>query len=128
MLTRVADGYQRNLKMLNGLPFLSVHEGFETLLSESELRIFHRNLGHPSDSTIRRTLDAANVSEPNNRYELEKVARHCRACQLLSTKPKRFRVSLRDDITGEFNYIIMVDVMYLSEDPVLHCVDVGTGF
>jgi hypothetical protein len=47
---------------------------------------------------------------------------------LLSTKPKRFRVSLRDDITGEFNYIIVVDVMYLSEYPVLHCVDVSTGF
>jgi hypothetical protein len=47
-------------------------------------------------------------------------------CQLLSAEPKLFRVSLRDDITGEFNHVVMVDVLFLPYGPVLHVVCAGT--
>lgn len=128
LLVRVSDGYSRKVQMINGLPYLSVSGGFESLLSEAELRKVHRNLGHPSVSTAMRTISAAKLNEPGDRAQLEKITRHCRACQLLSAKPKRFLVSLRDEITGEFNHTVMVDVVFLPDGPALHVVDVGTSF
>jgi hypothetical protein len=113
LLIRVSVGYGREVTMINGLPFLSVDEGFETLLSEADLRRIHRNLGHASVSIFMRSLEVASLNDPGDRAELEKIAKHCRACQLLQAKPKRFRVSLREDVIGEFNLVVMVDVLFL---------------
>jgi hypothetical protein len=90
LLVRVSDGFSRKVKIINGLPFLAVEHGFETLISASELRKSHRNLGHPSVSTIMRTLDAVSLTNPGDRAQLEKISQVCRTCQLLSAKPKRF--------------------------------------
>jgi len=40
--------------------------------------------------------------------------------------PRRFKFTLKDD--HEFNYEILVDVMYLGGKPVLHIVDSSTAF
>lgn len=43
-----------------------------------------------------------------------------------SDPPKRFKFALQDD--KDFNYEVIVDVMYLSNRPVLHAVDASTSF
>jgi hypothetical protein len=75
-----------------------------------------------------RSLEAASLNDPGDRAELEKIAKHCRACQLLQAKPKRFRVLLREDVSGEFNLVVTVDVSFLPDGPALPCVDGGTTF
>jgi hypothetical protein len=102
-LIRVADGFSRPVKMVNGLPFLTIEDGFETILSEAELRKVHRNLGHPSVSTAMRTIESSRLSHlPNqDRKVLQRITDNCRICQLVAQKPKRFKISLHDDSTGE---------------------------
>ena len=43
-----------------------------------------------------------------------------------SLAPRRFKSALKDD--REFNYEILVDVMYLNNKLVLHVVDLLTAF
>lgn len=40
--------------------------------------------------------------------------------------PRRFKFTLHED--HEFNYEIMFDIIYLSNRPVLHVIDVATAF
>ncbi|KAF1934823.1 hypothetical protein EJ02DRAFT_460893, partial [Clathrospora elynae] len=57
---------------------------------------------------------------------LEEITRFCHHCQLNSSAPRRFKFTLKDD--RYFNYVILVDVMYLGSKPVLHVVDSSTAF
>jgi hypothetical protein len=50
----------------------------------------------------------------------------CHYCQKYGKSPGRFRFTLKDDIN--FNYNVIVNVMYISEAPLLHIVDEGTRF
>ncbi|KAF1828035.1 hypothetical protein BDW02DRAFT_584775, partial [Decorospora gaudefroyi] len=47
-------------------------------------------------------------------------------CQLYSKAPGRFRFTIRDDIN--FNFRLIVNVMYIHQKPVLHAVDEATAF
>ncbi|EKD16667.1 polyprotein [Drepanopeziza brunnea f. sp. 'multigermtubi' MB_m1] len=57
---------------------------------------------------------------------LEKITKYCAQCQLHEQAPRRFKISLKDEY--EFNYSIIVDIMYINGDPVLHIVDSATGY
>lgn len=46
----------------------------------------------------------------------------------LRAKPRRFLVSIKDDISGEFNHILQIDVVHLEDGNVLHVICTGTGF
>jgi hypothetical protein len=50
----------------------------------------------------------------------------CHYCQKYGKSPGRFRFTLKDDIN--FNYNVIVDVMYISGALLLHIVDEGTRF
>lgn len=57
---------------------------------------------------------------------LHEIEKFCHYCQAHDLAPQRFKFRLRDD--QEFNFEILVDVMYLSGKPVLHVIDSATTF
>jgi hypothetical protein len=58
---------------------------------------------------------------------MKKIERFCHQCQAYSPAPKRFKFKLQDDL--DFNYEIIVDIMYLLDrEPVLHVVYAATAF
>jgi hypothetical protein len=57
---------------------------------------------------------------------LDHLTRYCHHCQKHGKSPGRFKFTLHDDI--DFNYSIVVDIMYIDGAPLLHIVDEGTRF
>jgi hypothetical protein len=60
-----------------------------------------------------------------NKAAIARINRYCHLCQLYSKAPDRFRFMIRDD--AEFNYRLIVDVIYIINRPVLHAVDEATA-
>ena len=59
-------------------------------------------------------------------HTLQEIKRFCHHYQAHDPAPRRFKFTLKDD--HEFNYEILVDVMYLDSKPVLQVVDSATAF
>ncbi|KAI0997433.1 hypothetical protein K3495_g10752 [Podosphaera aphanis] len=57
---------------------------------------------------------------------IAKITKYCHQCQMHGGAPGRFRFTLHDDF--EFNYRVVIDVMYINSRPVLHAVDEATSF
>ncbi|EGY23394.1 uncharacterized protein VDAG_04832 [Verticillium dahliae VdLs.17] len=94
-------------------------------LTDVELRRLHRRFGHPSVQRLHRVLQLS--GHPVELTALEELTKICRHCQLHAGRPTRFKFTLRDD--HEFNYEVIVDIMYLEGNkPVLHVVDSATSF
>jgi hypothetical protein len=93
-------------------------------LTESELRQLHRRFGHPSVQRLVRILQRA--GEEVEQRAIEQLTKFCHQCQIHGKSPGRFKFTLKDEY--EFNYSIVVDVMYLDGHPVLHVVDEATAF
>jgi hypothetical protein len=112
-----------------GHPWMMIHTMKDTFMyqhfTETELRQLHRRFGHPSVEKLYRVLQRAGHEETNLRT-IEKISKFCEQCQLHTKNPGRFRFSLRDDI--EFNFSVIVDILYLSGAAVLQAVDEATGF
>ena len=94
-------------------------------LTEVELQRLHRRFGHPSVEKLQRVLDRAGHDDVDKKT-LEHLTKYCHFCQKHGKSLGRFRFTLWDDI--EFNYCIIVDIMYISGSPLLHVVDEGTRF
>ena len=93
-------------------------------LTTTELQRLHRRFGHPSVQRLQNVLERAghDVDKP----ALEYLTKYCSHCQKHGKSPGRFRFTLQDDV--EFNYCIVVDVMYINGAPVLHIVDQATRY
>src|SRR6266516_5383117 len=105
--------------------FLSKTEQQGTFLTETELRRLHRRFGHPATERLYKLLKRAG-EEDVDEATLRTIERFCHHCQMHGQAPRRFKFTLKDD--HEFNYEILVDVMYLGGKPVLHIVDSSTAF
>jgi hypothetical protein len=93
-------------------------------LTDVELRRLHRRFGHPSVERLQKLLYSA--GHETDRLAIEQLTKFCHYCQKFGKSPGRFRFTLRDDVN--FNYNIIVDIMYISGSPLLHIVDEGTRF
>jgi hypothetical protein len=111
-----------------GHPWMLLHHPEEVLawchLTETELRQLHRRFGHPSIRRLTRVLERA--GHEVEQKAIERLTKYCHQCQMNSKAPGRFKFTLKDDY--EFNWCIIVDVMYLDGKPVLHVVDEATAF
>ena len=98
----------------------------ECQLTETELRQLHRRFGHPSTYRMMKLLSRSKHSF--DQAILKQIRRLCEHCQKHGRSPGRFRFTLKDD--HDFNYAIIVDIMYIGEParPVLHAVDEATRF
>jgi hypothetical protein len=93
-------------------------------LTAAELRRLHRCFGHPSIERLQKLLDRS--GHEIDKLAIEYLTKFCHHCQIHSKSLGRFRFILRDDV--EFNYSIIVDVMYISGNPILHIIDEATRF
>lgn len=57
---------------------------------------------------------------------LEFLNRVCHQCQMNAGRPARFKFTLHDDY--EFNYEVVIDILYLDGRPILHVVDTAIAF
>ena len=94
-------------------------------LTETELRQLHRRFGHPAADRLYKVLSRAGCDDIDEQA-MQRINKFCHQCQMHSKAPGRFRFNLRDD--ADFNYRLIVDVMYITGKPVLHAVDEATAF
>jgi len=57
---------------------------------------------------------------------IKELMKFCKQCQLYLKSPGRFKFTLKDDYN--FNYSVLIDVLYLDGKPVLQAVDEATAF
>src|ERR1700716_1637855 len=88
-------------------------------LTESELRQLHRRFGHPSVQRLVRVLQRAG-HEADTKY-IKYLTKYCHQCQMNGKSPGRFKFTLKDDY--EFNYSVVLDILYLEGMPVLQVID-----
>ncbi len=112
-----------------GHPFMLLNKHDESVaychLSETEIRQLHRRFGHPSVRKLTRLLERAGYDDIDH-HTIEKLTNFCEQCQLHSQAPGRFKFTLKED--REYNYAIIVDVMWLDGKATLHVIDEATGF
>ncbi len=108
-------------------PFLSASATFSTecMLTEVELRRLHRRFGHPSAARLYNVLRKANQQDVSQSV-IERITDFCHHCQKHGKSPGRFKFTLREDLN--FNSSIIIDIMYIDNNPVLHIVDEATRF
>ena len=85
-------------------------------LTETELRQLHRRFGQPSVRRLARVLQRAGHDNVDYRT-IEHLTKFCKQCQLYSKSPGRFKFTLKDDYN--FNYLVVIDVLYLDGKLVL---------
>ena len=96
-------------------------------LTDVELQQLHCRFGHPLVERLQQVLEQSRHNDINKKT-LEHLTKYCHFCQKHSKSLGRFRFTLWDDVEVEFNYCIIVDIMYISGSPLLHVVDEGTRF
>ncbi|RAL61913.1 hypothetical protein DID88_002402 [Monilinia fructigena] len=97
----------------------------ECYLTEVELQRIHRRFGHPSARKFHKVLKRSGHDED---FEaIKQLTKFCHHCQVHGKSPGRFKFSLPDK-NFEFNHTILVDVLYINNDPILHIVDEATRF
>ncbi|KAF4470049.1 hypothetical protein FALBO_3049, partial [Fusarium albosuccineum] len=102
----------------------SIADDATSYFSEAELRRLHKRFGHPSVARLEALLNRA--GHDVDRDALEAIRKMCHYCQIKGSTGRRFRFTLKREV--DFNYEVIVDVMYLESNPVLHIVDAGTSF
>ncbi|KAJ5379608.1 hypothetical protein N7509_012727 [Penicillium cosmopolitanum] len=111
-----------------GHPWMLLHNLEEIAawshLTETELRQLHRRFGHPSVRRLTRILQRA--GHDVNSQCVDYLTKFCHHCQMKGKSPGRFKFTLKDDY--EFNYSVIVDVLYLEGKPVLQVIDAATSF
>jgi hypothetical protein len=93
-------------------------------LIETKLRQLHKRFDH---SSIRKFHDLLKRFEHEvKKAALKKLIKFCTFCQKYVKSSKRFKFILRDDVN--FNYSVIIDVMYIENSPILHVIDEITRF
>ncbi|KAL5903019.1 hypothetical protein ACKVV7_011560 [Pyricularia oryzae] len=109
-----------------GHPFFNVSRTeAATFFTEQELRRLHRRFGHPRTERLYKLLQEAGHRDVRQDI-LEKITKICHQCQTHDPAPQRFKFSIKDEC--EFNYEVILDVLWLDGKPVLHVIDSATGF
>ena len=93
-------------------------------LTDVELRRLHRRFGHPSVHRLHQLLERSGHNV--ELQALQYLTRYCEQCQKHGRSPGRFTFTLKDDL--DFNYNVIIDIMYIGGKPVLHLVDEATRF
>eukprot|EP00171_Calliarthron_tuberculosum_P004994 IDg4994t1 len=123
---------------IDGLPVYRWHpkqnstiidETSASLYTVQQLRNMHRRTGHQAPNRLMKILEAIPRKEelpPDTRAMLQRIAKSCKACQILAKPPERFRFIVHDE--SRFNHELIVDIMKLSDGNVLHVMCVGTKY
>jgi hypothetical protein len=93
-------------------------------LTETELRQLHRRFDHSSIRKLHDLLERA--GHDVKKSALKKLSKFCIFCQKHEKSSERFQFTLRNDVN--FNYSVIVDVMYVESSLILHVIDEATRF
>ena len=94
------------------------------LLTDIELRRLYCRFGYPSVYYLHQLLERL---EHNVELQvLQYLAKYCKQCQKYSRLPGRFTFTLKNDL--DFNYNVVIDIMYIEDKLILHLVDEATRF
>jgi hypothetical protein len=97
-----------------------LHQIEETMahshLTETELRQLHRRFGHLSVQRLAVLLQRAGHDDIDFRM-IKELTKFYKQCQLYLKSLGRFKFTLKDDYN--FNYLVLIDVLYLDGKPVL---------
>ncbi len=93
-------------------------------LIEMKLRQLHRRFDH---SYIRKFHDLLErFGHEVKKAALKKLIKFCTFCQKYAKSSERFKFILRDDVN--FNYSVIINVMYIENSSILHVIDEITRF
>ncbi len=92
--------------------------------TDTELRQLHHCFRHISESKLHKVLEHA--GHKTNKKIIDNLKKYWTHCQKHGKSPSRFKFTLKEDVN--FNYSILVDIMYIDGDPILHFVDKATRF
>jgi hypothetical protein len=93
-------------------------------LIETKMRQLHRRFDHSSIKKLYDLLKRA--SHEIKKSALEKLTKFCFFCQKHEKFSERFKFTLRNDVN--FNYSIIVNIMYVENNFILHVIDKATRF
>jgi hypothetical protein len=93
-------------------------------LTESELRQLHKRFDHSFIRKLHDLLERAN--HEMKKSILKKLSKFCIFCQKHEKSSERFKFILRNDVN--FNFSIIMNIMYIENNLILHVVDVATRF
>ncbi len=93
-------------------------------LIDVELRQSHRRFDHSSILKLHVLLERSD--HEIEKATLKKLTKFCTFCQKYAKSSERFKFILKNDVN--FNYSIIVDVMYIENHLILHVIDEITRF
>jgi hypothetical protein len=93
-------------------------------LTDVELRQLHRRFDHSSTLKLHTLLERS--GHEVKKAVLKKLTKFCIFCQKYAQSSERFKFTLKDEIN--FNYAVIVDVMYIENHFILHIIDDVTRF
>jgi hypothetical protein len=100
-------------------------KGIISHLTETELRQLYRRFGHPAANRLQPLLKRAGIKDIDHNV-LAKINRICYQCQMHGGKPGRFRFILREN--ANFNYRVIVDVIFLTSKLILYAINEAITF
>lgn len=89
-----------------------------------ELHCLHCRFGYPAVHCFHQLLDR--LSHDVELHTLKHFTKYCKHCQKYEKLPSRFCFTIKDNI--DFNFNIIVNILYIESKPVLHIVDKSTCF
>ncbi len=95
-------------------------------LTDVELRQLHRRFDHSFILKLHNLLKQ--FDHDVKKAVLKKLTKFCNFCQKYVKSSERFKFTLKDDANCNFNYSVIVDVMYIENNLILHVVDDATRF
>ena len=118
-----------------GHPFLLWDESLHSLIAnlfnnntcfstDTELHQLHCGFRHPSAGKQHKLLER--TCHKTNKRIIDNLMKYCTHCQKHGKSPCCFKFTLKKDVN--FNYLILVDIMYIDSNPILHVVDEITRF
>jgi hypothetical protein len=88
-------------------------------LIETDLRQLHKRFDH---SFIKKLYDLLERARHEvEKSALNKLSKFCTFCQKHGKSSERFKLVLRDDVN--FNFLIIMNIMYIENNLILHVVD-----
>ncbi len=93
-------------------------------LIETELRQLHRRFDHSFIKKLHDLLER--FDHEVKKSVLKKLIKFCNFCQKYAKSSERFKFTLRDDVN--FNYSMIINVMYIENSSILHVIDEATRF
>ena len=111
-----------------GYPWFFVNKNnkiaIDIYLIEAKLCRDHTCFEHLSVNKLHKLLTGAGHNIEHKTIEM--INKFCHYYQIKGKALRRFKFTLKKDV--DFNYEIIVDIMYLDKKPVLHAVDATTAF